>query len=315
MADQILTTGKFKALKYLPSMLPEAVNLASLASGTGQTQLWQYGNIQTASSNRLVTLRALQHVSSSGVNLFVAADKFGPPAIDTVGAALFGPEGTTLGPLFDAVATSRLIVSAQNQSGVTVDNVWANASVLVERPSIAQLQKMQVTLTDAQQALATKYASGARGVLPRRFEWIRDNEYKTQIVDASIYADTLDVAAGASPTFFQVSADSGEMLVMAGLAVTAGSGTDGLTTLIQADDELAFLSVPNYPAGQGKPIPLFLQAAQQFIVTATATTAVNNVSIAALVWHVRLTDEISYRMGNTSAVSQALAEKITVGVV
>lgn len=314
MADQILTTGKLKALKYLPAMLPEAVNLATIASSATPAQMWLYGNISTQQSNRVVTLRSLQAPSTTDVSLIVTSDQFSAQSVDSVAAALLAPQDPTHGPLWETVAADRILVQAQNQSGATVDNFWANASVLVERPSIAQLDKIGVPLTGAQQALADKYAFGSRGVLPRRFEWVRDNEYKTQIVDAAVYSATLDVAAGATPIFFTATVGADEMLVMAALAVTPGSGSDGLTTLIQVDDEQSFLPVPNFPAGSGKPLALFVQAGQQIIVTATATTTVNNVSIAANIWRVRLTPEIRFRMGDAAAATQTVAEKITAGV-
>lgn len=319
-----LTTGFFKErVKAFPTLLPDATTIAPLAAGAAAQQLFSYAGL--ASSGRLVTLRSLRYLSSAGVSIAVQADRFGTVPSDTVATSLLAGPDPLAGPLVNAVAASNLSAILQNTSGAAVASYWANWSVLVDNPSVAQLIKLgkAASLSASQQALAQKYGlAGAtpRGVVPRTFEWIRDNEYKTQLVDVAPLGQTKDVPAGGVPILFaQDNAKAGEMLVLAGLIGSPGTGADGLAFVVQIDDDQSFLVIPAYPAGQVNggvaqvALPIFAQAESQIQVYASSQGGTNNVSLAASIWHVRLTDEIRYRMGDNT-VPQAVQDKIDVGV-
>ena len=301
-------------LRYLPALVPDGTTIASLAVGGPPVAAFAYPSLNR---QRLVTLRGLQHPNTAGVNLTVQADNYTSKPTDSTSSALWSAFNPTAGHVWDVGALNRLQVNAQNGTTAAVDNYWLAANLLVENPSVAQkikwlgvgsLTAAEVTLADNAKLLGTH----PRGVLPRTFDWIRLNEYENQILDAIPAGQTLTVSTTTPTTFVQDSATGQEMLVLAGLAVSPGSGSDGLTVIISLDDDELSLQWPAFPLGSGKPMPMFLQAAKNVTISASATSAGVTASLSALIWHVRLTEEIQVRLGQIT--SGAVYDKIASGV-
>lgn len=314
----VISAGLLEKLKFLPAILPDGTTLASLASGAGATPLATYGNLQE--SGLLTSLRDLQvyRAQTPGVTVSVQADNYSTPQIDSLALSLVDPRLDSHRAGADLSAAQSLAVNATNVTGAPVPLFWGNWTLAAERPSIAQKLKYPefFTLTGDEQKLAAQMGltgQNPRGVLPRTLAWIIENEYKTQIVDAVTLAQTLPVGATSAATLFiQEARRANEMLVLAGLAITAGSGADGLSLWIGVDTKNTFLQVPAYALGSGKPLRTFIQAGQQLKIQAASTSAIAAVSIAATIWHVRLTDEIRVRMG--SLTSGPVFDKIQAGV-
>ncbi|MDA8118452.1 MAG: hypothetical protein M0Z85_00040 [Gammaproteobacteria bacterium] len=309
-----LTTGFItETLKYLPALLPDVAGNAStvpIQVAGAPKALFQYSHLR---QRRLVTLRGLQHLDTAGISLTVQADNYQSKSIDNSAAALWSAFNPTAGAVWDTSAWDSLQVNAQNTTADVI-NYWAAANVLIEAPTLARMAKYPgtVTLTGRQLAEVQKLGIDGRGVLPRDFEWIRLNEYQNQIVAAVPLSTTLPV--GVAPvTFAQDNAKGNEMLVIAGVAVSAGTGTDALTITFTLDDGDVVLSYPAYALGSGHPVPMFLQAAQNVQVTMTANTSETGIQCSVLVWHVRLTDEIQVRLGNVT--SGRVYQKVMSGVV
>lgn len=299
-------------LRYLPVLIPDGTTISSLAVGGPPVPAFSYGSLN---GDRLVSLRGLQHPATAGVNLTVQADTYTSKPTDSVASALWAAFDPLADHVWDTGAWNRLQINAQNGSLNAVADYWLAANLLVESPSLAQKAKWGQTLTAAEQTLADKaglLGPHPRGVLPRTFEWVRLNEYQNQIVAATPAGQTLAVSTTAPTTFVQDNATGQEMLVLAGLATTPGSGTDGLTIIVSLDNGELSLQWPAFPLGTGHPMPMFLQAAKNIEVQALATSAGVTASINALIWHVRLTDEIRVRLGQIT--SGSAFDKITSGV-
>lgn len=306
-----ITTGVLTQLRYLPALVPDGTTIASLAAGGAATPAFQYGGI----TKRLVSLRGLQHSATAGVNLSVQADGYNSKGIDSAASALWSASNPLADHVWDDGAWNRLQVNAQNVTTAAVTNYWLAANILVEQPSIAQKLKWNQPLTAEEQIIAANaklLGSNPRGVLPRTFEWTKLNEYQNQIVDAIPASQTLSVGTTAV-TFADESAGANEMLVLAGLATSPGGGTatDGLTIIINVDNTELSLQWPAFPLGSGHPVPFFLQAVKNIQIQAIASSAVTT-SISALIWHVRLTDEIRVRLGQIT--SGPVFDKIAAGV-
>lgn len=310
-----LTTGFItETLKYLPALLPDVAQNAStvtLAVAAAPTPLFRYEHLR---KRRLVTLRGLQTPDTAGVTLTVQADNFNSKPIDNAAAALWAPFNPTAGSIWSTAAWDTLQVNAQNRTSDAI-TYWASANILVEQASLARRAKFpaSIALTGVEKEQVQRLGLDGRGVLPRDFEWVRLNEYQNQIVDAVPLSATLPVGTSGPVYFAQDSAKGDEMLVIAGLAVSPGSGSDGLTVSITLDDGDVVLSYPTYALGSGKPIPLFIQAAQNMEISMTATTAESSVQCSVLVWHVRLTDEIRVRLGTVT--SGKVYDKVMAGIV
>jgi hypothetical protein len=314
-----LSTGFFRSeVKHFPALLPDATVYASLANATANQQVFQYGPM--AATNRLLTLRSLQTQSVAGVSLAITADGYNSGQVDSAAAALLAPFDGLEDALHSDTAPNTMRLQVSNASGSAAANYWLNWSVLCEKPSLAQRLKFRGSsmpaLTPADEALARKLGllgTSPRGLVPRTFEWIRDNEFRTQIVTANPVGQTQAIAANTEVTFFTENARSDEVLALVLLMGSPGSGSDGLTTTVQVDGDQSFLTLANYPAFSGKPLPMFILAEQQIIVTATATSTLAAASLVGLVWHIRKTDEIRYRMGDQN-VPQEVKDKIDGGV-
>ena len=301
-------------IRYLPALVPDATTIATLATAGAATPAFSYTGL---GQKRLVTLRGLQHANTSGVNLVVSADTRNSKTIGSAADALWTPFDPVAEQQWNAGAWNSLVVTAQNTTAANIDTYWLAANLLVQNPDVAQKIKWTQPLTAADQALAEKaglIGTNPRGVLPRTFEWIRQNEYQNQIVNAVPSAKTVNLAANVAQTIADASAGANEMLVLAGLAVSPGAGTstDGLKVIVSVDNGDLDLQWDAYPLGSGKPAPWFLQAQKNIVVQVIASEAVNTVHCAALIWHVRLTDEIRVRL--LELTSGPVYDKIQSGV-
>jgi len=276
----VISAGLLEKLKFLPAILPDGTTVASLASGISATSLATYGNLQE--TELLAALRDLQayRAQTPGVTISVQADNYSTPQIDTLALGLIDPRLDSHREASNLAGAQSLAVNAVNATGSPVPLFWANWGLAVQRPSVAQKLKFPefFSLSPEEKVLAAQSGlSGPtpRGVLPRTLAWIIENEYKTQIVDAVTLAQTLPVGTTAAPTLFiQEARRANEMLVLAGLALSAGSGSDGLALWIGVDTSDAFLQVPAYALGSGKPLRTFIQAGQQLKIQAASTSAI-----------------------------------------
>lgn len=310
--DTALSTGLFKKLTKFPYLLPDAALIPSFAAGANPTLVFSYADL--AGSGLLLRARDLQAASVAGVTLRPHADEFQPRPIDSAAIAALDPFRDAWRETSNLVAASLLQLNVANGTGATQDNYWANWGVEVWKPNVAQKLQLPGTfaLDSAEQALAQSHGLNPptpRGVLPRTLDWIMANEYANQILDAVPVAQTLAVPGTGAPVLVgQVNAAANEALVIAGFATSQGSGADGLTVWLGVDTDDSFLQIPAYPAGGGKPMLTFIQCASQAKIQASATSAVAAASIAAVVWKVRLTDEIAARIGKPAS-AQVVAKE------
>ena len=175
---------------------------------------------------------------------------------------------------------------------------------------------LPLLLTGAEQQLAAQAGltgSTPRGVLPRTFEWVVHNEFESQVTDSAVIGQALPTLVAGTPVLMaQDSAHGDEALVIRSLYTTQGTGSDGLTMIVQVDDDDAFLQTPAYGLGVALPVEVFILASQQVSIYAVSTTSTNDVAMSAEIWHVRLTPEIRYRLGQS--VASSVSQKIQVGV-
>lgn len=317
-----LSTGLFGKLPYYPALLPDSNNIASWTSGGAASTVFDYENLATTGT--LIRLRNLQckNPASYPTAISLAADNYQANSVDASAINNAGLLGAWLETYGATAAQNRLMLTALNSTGSTITNQWFSWGIQVEEPNIAQRQQFPGAfgdLTADEEALATKYASGSRGVLPRTLDWVIANEYKTQIVDAAVLGQ--NIAAGTSTqTYAQDSVKAGEILVLAGLWCSPGAGTDGLAVTIGVDNNASLYTISAYGLGTGTMQPAFIQARQQIVLTAQANSSVSNVTVAGVFWHVRLTDEILARVGTPAELAQlqktapGTLDKVTVGV-
>lgn len=315
-----LSTSQFSALRYLPALLPDALTIPTLGTSGTPTNLFSYGNLKA--TKRLVSLRSLQFPQSStdvGTQtlLIATADRYstGPVSLlSTLPMSSVRAEG-----VWNLPAASNLLQVQVQNPGADLSNFAANWSILVEEPAIAQKLKFpqSFTLTAAEQQLASKMGvtgGSPRGVLPRSFDWILENEFKNQVADRAVIGQyQATVYASGQPTLMGIDTAKGnEVLAIRSLYTSQGSGSDGLTLLVQVDDNDAFLTINAYGGGVALPMPCFILAEQQVAIYALSSSNASDVAMSMEVWHMRQTPEIMARMGE--AVSSTLAEKIQAGI-
>lgn len=312
-----LTVGLLSRIELLPVMLPDAA-VATLQPGVTPAAIFSYADLSRR--GRVVRARHLnvQDPGTTGAAiLYATADRVTPPPADAHAlntAAALGP-GVAHHEAWDLQAADYLLLRAQNQTG-SAATVWLNWVVEADRPSIARLAQLGRPLDPRQEDLAKKYGltgSTPRGVLPRSLDWIIQNEYRNNILAASTVALTQAVAPGVPVSFVQMTPPADACLVLTSLYVSPGSGADGLTLLYGVDGDNDLYSLPAYPLGSaGAPVAHFLQARRQLNISCTATSTVAAVTMAAVVWQVRLTPEIEAHQGSVTAGE--VAEKVEVGV-
>jgi hypothetical protein len=308
-----LSMGLIQQVRYFPFVVPDGVFQASLPVGAGGSPLLALNQI--ASQQVWARLRALRALPQAGVGLTVAADGYQTPLVDTGGLGLLPPPAGWDARVWDVRALDSLTVRVANNTGAAVSNWWAAWSVefaAVPLPVRARHATLYPPLTAADQGLLAEQAADpvAASTEPRTVPWILRNEFGPAIRQAVVLSQTLTVAPGTPALFVQEArTDAHECLVLTGLSVSPGSGTDGLTVVIGRDDEDAFYTTPAYPLGQAGALPWCLIAPRTLRISCTATTTVTGVALAATIWHVRLTPAIQARLGISvpAAVTQAEA--------
>lgn len=313
----VLSSGLFSKLTSFPAVLPDTTSIAALASGGPPQQFFSYGNMR--STGIVARLRDLQSYTpaAAGVTVSLTADTFKSDRIDMLAASGLDPREDAYADVWNAAAANTLAADVANNTINAIPLWWAAWAVEIEKPSIAQKLQFphRFTLTAAEQAMAQQMGitpPTPRGVLPRSLRWIIDNEFRNQIIDAVPYANTLNVSSSSTSFFIATPKSADEILVLASLSLTPGSGSDGLTYQLGVDQVSDFLELPAYGIGTAKPLPIFVQATQQIQLQATSTAGNNAVQAAGVVWHVRKTDEIRVRLGEIT--SGAVYDKIQAGV-
>lgn len=311
-----LSTGFFgQTVKYFPCLVPDGSLQSSTAAHSALSPLFTFGNIQ--GTKKLLTLRDVQFNSAQGMNLQLYADGFQPAPLDAAAGALLVTNDPTAYDGWNAPAASRLQLSYQNTTGSAITNWWSSWGVLAEVPTYAQRLKFPLylpRLSPQEQAMADKLGltgPDPRGVLPRTFEWIVENEFRTQITAAAKFGQTMSVTSAGANFFTDLPRDN-EILVMRAFMGSAGSGSDGLAWVFNVDENQTWLQFSAYAPAQGVPLSLFIISTQQITVSAVSTSTVANVSACATIWHVRKTDEIKARIGEEA--DPVAATKVAAGV-
>ncbi len=308
-----LTTGILGTLPFYPALLPDAADINSFTAGGNATTVFDYEGL--AGANVIARLRNLQTANNQKVALTVTADSYTANAIDAAAVNMAQSTYNAWGRTFGETAIqNRLLMTALNNSAGTITDQWFSWGVQVERPNIAQMQQFAAdfSLTAEQQALAEKYASGSRGVLPRSLDWIIANEYATQITGGGVLGQTLNLTTSMQ-TAWQESVGPNEALVLVGLAVTPGTYANNITLQVGIDNTANVYQITSFGLGSGAIQPCFLQAKQQIVIAANAGANVSNITVTPVIWHVRLTDEIRAHMGMPVKDPNTLA-KVLVGV-
>lgn len=293
-----LSTGLFSRLRSFPQVLPDGKNITTLDNTANQTEVFSYSRM--AANGLLVRARDVQFKapSASGLSYLLTADGFISPTVDALAASNMRAQIDAGGEVWNTAAYNTLTLNVQNQTGSTISDQWTNWSIEVDRPSVAtKLQFPEAfVVSPEEEELARTFGVGPRDVLPRPLSWIIANEYAGHIVDTIPFSATKDVADTGTTSFFGVNVQGGTMLVLRSLYISAGSGSDGLTAQLTVDEQSDFLSLPAYSVGNGNPVATFIQAEKSISLQCTATSASNSVSVAGVVWVVRLTDLIRARL-------------------
>lgn len=305
-----LNTGVISTIPYFPALVPDGVFQAGLATNT-PTALTSLANLPR--TGKIARLRRLRMPATANIALTVTADSYSTPPVDAGAAFAATPTGAVPDP-WDAGAAAQLAATVINNTGVAVNNWWASWLVQLDDPSAANTALYPgtyhaPTATQAAAAQAEHLTDPlVGGLAPRPLGWIIEQEYRSHLRRAVMLGKTIAMPAGGSPSLFltESRSDPDEMLVLAGLMTSPGTGTDQLSLIIGLDDHNDLYTVPAYPLGQAGFIPLFLQARHKIQIQATTTTA-ETVGVAANIWHVQLSDLIRHRLGQsgTAAVAQA----------
>lgn len=308
-----LTSGFLRRTpKYLPAEVPDAVSLSLAAQGAPQA-IFQYGTL--AADGRAYSLAGLATASTAGVNVAVTADGRGAAQLQSAAMALIPP--TELPPrAWHADFHDRLQVTAANSTTAALSPWWALARIRILTPSIGlRLSQPGVwpALGAGDQALAAQFdltGSASTGSRWLDFAGIRDRVYAPNIRMAAVYGKTV-TATSAPTTVVQLSPGAGELLVLRALAVSPGSGSDGLTVTLGVDEDSAFAAWPAYGLGNGAPVGCFIQATEQITLSLSASSS-TSATLAASVWAVHITPAIAARLKQT--VSVAVADAVRAGV-
>lgn len=298
-----LTTGTIHQLRAFPALLPDGVYVSSFGTSTPQS-LVSLPDLHKP--GRIARLRRLRTPADTGVTLTVTADAYTSPVIDTAAAmAASAPAGLVNDP-WEVTAASKLIAAARNGSGAAVADWWATWLIEIDQPNAALQQQYPAVYPalSAEQAAAAQAEHlddpAVRSLAPRPLQWIIDNEYRSQLRRSVMVGKTISLAAGGNPTTYVQAARQSpdEMLVLAGIVTSTGTGSDQLTLTIDLDEGSFTYDVLAYPLGQVGFVPLFLQA-ERLIQVRAATQTAEQISVAANIWHVGLTDAIRYALGNS----------------
>ena len=312
-----LSTGRFKGENRLPVVLADAYNIPSLLALTPSTALAQYAGLRT--NGQIVTLESLQHSNAAGVSLFVTADGYSSAPLDAAASALFTPTDPTQGPIFHNEAVSKLEIDIANTNQAPVSNFWSAWTVGLRKPTLLDrlFNHGLSPLTSAEMELLL--ANGIdpsrglpSGIYPRSLKWIIDNEYRNHLRNAVPLSKSSALPGGSAVLMFSdTPRSSDDLMVVTALAVSPGSGSDGLAAIVGVDNNESYLTLPAYPIGTGKPLPLFIQATTRLDFYLTSASAVAAASLAVVVWHVDKTDEIRVRLGEIT--EGPVFDAVTVG--
>ncbi|MHB1870858.1 MAG: hypothetical protein ACYCT1_08390 [Steroidobacteraceae bacterium] len=316
-----LTSGFLKRVTASPSVFPDAVGPVDLVAGGAPTDLFNYQKFK--SSGRVLRARDLQFLAPTvtGVNLLPAADTWTGKPVDMLAASQIDPHRSAWGDAWRLQATDTLRLQVQDTpTGPATFDPWATWSVEVSKPTLAERLRWPLqfsALTPAEQDLWSRLGKNANGsnrlLLPRTLGWILENEIRNNITAAYPVAATADVSDTSPLVFLQENVGQGSLLCIAGLALSAGSGSDGLTLQLGVDEEDDFYTIQAYGLGSGTPPFTLIWAKQGVTGTITATSAVNNVQASAMIWRVQLTEELAVRVGEVG--SGDVYDRITAGVV
>lgn len=311
----VLTSGFLRSQpKYLPAEVPDAVN-TTLAAQSAPAALFRYGTL--AAGGRAYALGGLQLDSASGVVLSLSTDQASAPQLHTGAASLLS---TAEDPprVWHADFRDRMDLAAANPATSALSTWWATARIRILRPSVGlKLAQAGVwgPLDAGEIALARKFdlngpaATGSRWL---DFAGIRDRVYAPNVALAAVYGQTV-TATSAPVSVVTVNAKQGEILVLRALAVSTGSGSDGLTVTAAVDEDAAFASWPAWGLGHGNPVPCFIQATQQIQLSLSSTAAFGtSATLAASIWHVRITPAIAAHLGQSAPV--AVMDAVRAGV-
>jgi len=307
----VLSSGFLRTQpKYLPAEVPDAVNV-TLEPAAAPTPLFTYGTLATA--NRAYRLGGLTVPATAGVTLALSADTRSVPQLTSAAMALL-PATEPPARTWDAHFRDRLSITAQNTTTAALGPWGATARIRILTPSVGLRAADPATwgpLSAGDQALATKFdltgplATGSRWL---DFQGIRDRVYGPNVVLAATYGQSLTVTNNTPAV--TVSPRQGEVLVLRALAVSPGSGSDGLSVTAAIDEDAAFATWPAYGFG-GQPVPCFIQATEQIQLSLSAVTG-TTATLAALIWHVRITPAIAVRLHQPT--SSAIADAVRAGV-
>lgn len=307
----VLTSGFLRQNpKYLPAEVPDAVN-TTLAANSAPQSLFQYGTLRQA--QRAYRLGGVALPTTAGVTLALSADTRVATPLTSAALALVGASDPPRRQ-WDAHFADRFALTAQNTTSAALDTYWATIRLRILTPSIGLRAADPATwgpLSAADQALATQFdLTGARATGSRwlDFEGIRDRVYAPNVVLAAVYGQQLTVTT--STPALTVSPKAGEILVLRALAVSPGTGSDGLTVTASIDEDAAFAAWPAYGFGS-QVVPCFIQATEQIQVSLSATTS-TTATVAALIWHVRITPAIAVRLRQQAPV--AVQDAVRAGV-
>lgn len=285
-----------KQVKYFPEMLPDA---QSLTLNPGQNEVLALRTL----GGLLLELRDLGVDSANAEAAYVQAVINGDKEQYTPLTAVLPP----LLPDLDrwrvsAKSTLTYYLMSLYQGG-QIANFRTLYNLLVYQPTVAQKIKYGITLTAADRAIDKALGitnSVNKGILPLQWDYMIERE--EQVIDEATFATVIPAVTSTPQAAFQpiVSPASDQYMVLRSLAVSPGSGSDGLTVSIQRDLGPVYLSFPAYPLAQTLvygPIKFRMPAMRQIVVNLSSTTTVTDVAIRVGVQFCNLTDIWKVRWG------------------
>jgi hypothetical protein len=311
-----ITTGTLQTVRYFPVLLPDGLVLPTLPAG-GVQPLVALDRLETLTPTpRIARLRRLRMPAIAGVQIALTADSYALAPVDS-GALMQAPvaAGWTHDP-WDVGAASRLTATVLTGPG-SANPWWATwlieatavdaaqsmlfPGVWPQPPTAAAAAAQAVNLADP---LTTSQAPLGLATQIRRL-------YRSHIRRSVMTGHTLALAVG-QPTLMaqEVRTTTDEMLVLAGLSTSAGTGTDQLALTIGIDGTDSFYTVAAYPLAQVGLVPCFVQAQHTITIYATTQTA-ETVAVAAEIWHVARTPVINARL--QQAVATAVTDAVEAG--
>lgn len=303
-----LSTSFFRKVHLFPSLLPDATHL-NVVGGNPPTAVFSYQNLKPTGLLYRARFPQWMDPAAAGVNLLLSADGFSANPVDAQSAYALDPFVDAWREEAKLQATGHFGWSVQSVatsagSAPTVDTWWANWAVEVMQPTLADRLAFPAQLpplTPQEQALAEKVGllgpNRRIGGLPRGLDWIIETEIKPNIIDAYPVAQQGNVSASSTLLVAQESVRGDQLLFIAALSVSPGSGSDGLTVTVGIDSDDSYWNAEAFGLGSGRPVRCLFPATQQAMIQVGATSAVSNVQASGVVWRVRATDTLRVRVG------------------